>query len=143
MEIKTTHIIIGIAVLGLLSQGENVRSAMEKNNQERTQKTEFNDRIRQNRMEARQAEELSKVALDRYKSNCILVVDKATRKDSYFYPNSEVVDLKLNRTLRPGVFICNKSGDTAVVSEAGTVTDIARITTPDLPKFKQILGQRK
>lgn len=143
MNIKTSHIIIGIAALALLSQGENVRSSVNKNNQERTQKTEFSDRIRQNRMEARQAEELSKVALDRYKSNCIFVVDKLTRKDSYFYPNSEVVDLKLNHTLRPGAFICNKAGDTAVVSESGTITDIARVITPDLPKFKQILQQRK
>lgn len=143
MEIKTSHIIIGIAALALLSQGENVRSSVGKNNQERSQKAEFNDRIRQNRIEAREAEQLSKVALDRYRNNCIAVVDKKTRKDTYFYPNANVVDSKVNRALRPGAFICNKLGDTAVVSEAGTVTDIARVITPDTPKLKQIMEQRK
>jgi hypothetical protein len=30
MEIKTTHIIIALGVLAILSQGENVRSSVEK-----------------------------------------------------------------------------------------------------------------
>jgi hypothetical protein len=116
---------------------------MERTNQERQERSEFSDRIRQNRLEAREAEQLSKVALDRYKNNCILVVDKDTRKDTYFYPNANVVDSKLNRILRPGVSICNKLGDTAVVSDAGTVIDIARVTTPDLPQLQKLLSQRK
>jgi hypothetical protein len=143
MEIKTTHIIIGLGVIALLSQGENVRSSMERANQERTQRTEFSDRIRHNRLEAREAEQLSKVALDRYRNNCIIVVDRKTRKDTYFYPGANVVDSKVSRALRPGAFICNKLGDTAVVSEAGTVTDIARVTTPDLPQLQKLLSQRK
>lgn len=143
MEIKTTHIIIGLVVLAALSQGENVRSSMDKANQERSQRTDFSDRIRQNRTEAREAEQLSKVALDRYKSNCILVVDEESRKDSYFYPNASVVDSKLSRALRPGVSICNKLGDTAIVSEAGTVTDIARVTTTDLSQFQKLISRRK
>lgn len=143
MELKTSHIIIGFGVLALLSQGENVRSFTEKSNQIRSQQAEFSDRIRQNRIEAREAEQLSKVALARYRSNCALVIDQATKKESYFYPNALVVDSKLNRTLRPGAMICNRAGDTAVVSEAGTITDIARVITPDLPEFRKLLQQRR
>jgi oligoribonuclease (3'-5' exoribonuclease) len=80
MEIKTTHIIIALGVVAVLSQGENVRSSVEKQNQERTQRTEFSDRIRQSRLEEREAEQLSKVALARYKTNCVLVVDQSTGK---------------------------------------------------------------
>jgi hypothetical protein len=143
MEFKTSHIIIGLGALVLLSQGENVRSFVDKNNQVRSQQAEFSDRIRQNRIEAREAEQLSKVALSRYRNNCILVIDQTTRKESYFQPNALVVDSKLNRVLRPGASICNRAGDTAVVSEAGTITDIARVTTPDLPQFKKLLQQRR
>jgi hypothetical protein len=143
MEFKTSHIIIGLGALVLLSQGENVRSFVEKNNQVRSQQAEFSDRIRQNRIEAREAEQLSKIALSRYRNNCILVIDQSTKKESYFQPNALVVDSKLNRTLRPGATICNRAGDTAVVSEAGTITDIARVTTPDLPQFKKLLQQRR
>lgn len=143
MNIKTSHIIIGLGVLALLSQGENVRSSLEKSNLIRTEQSEFNDRIRRNRTEEREAEKLSKVALARYKNNCILVVDEQTKQESYFQPGQSVVDTRLGRTLRPGVPICNKTGDTAVVSEAGTVVDIARVAIPDLPQLKKLLQQRR
>lgn len=143
MNIKTSHIIIGLGVLALLSQGENVRSSLERNNQIRSEQSDFNDRIRQNRTEEREAEKLSKVALARYKNNCIFVVDGETKLESYFQPNSLVVDTKLNRSLRSGVPVCNKVGDTGVVSVAGTITDIARVSVPDLPQLKKILQQRR
>jgi hypothetical protein len=143
MEIKTTHIIIGLGVLALLSQGENVRSSMERTNQERTQRAEFSDRIRQNRLEERQAEQLSKVALARYKSNCVLVVDQRTGRESYFQPEGLIIDKQLGKTVRPGLAVCNRLGDTALVSQAGTITDIARVTTPDLPQLKKLFSQRK
>lgn len=143
MKIKTTHIIWGSIALLALSQGENVRQSLAKGNQTRQEQASFSDRIRTNRTEARQAEKLSKVAIDRYKNNCILVVDSVSQQQSYFAPGEAVVEPKLNRSLRPGAFICNKLGDTAVVSEAGTITDIARVATPDLPAFKKLLEQRK
>lgn len=143
MKIKTTHIIWGSIALIALSQGENVRQSLAKGNQVRQEQAEFSDRIRQNRTEARQAEKMSKVALDRYRNNCILSVDVETGKPSYFRPGEEVVEPKLRRSLRSGAFICNVLGDTAVVSEAGTITDIARVSTPDLPQFKKLLEQRK
>jgi hypothetical protein len=143
MKLKTSHIIWGSIALIALSQGENVRQSLAKGGAIRQEQAEFSDRIRENRTEARQAEKLSQVALDRYRDNCILVVDKDTREQSYFQPGELVVEPKLNRTIRPGAFICNKLGDTAVVSEAGTITDIARVATPDIAKFKQLLEQRR
>lgn len=143
MKLKTSHIIWGSIALIALSQGENVRQSLAKGNQVRQEQAEFSDRLRTNRTEARQAEKLSKVALDRYRNNCILVVDVESSQDSYFQPGEQVVEPKLRRTLRPGAFICNKLGDTAIVSEAGTITDIARVSTPDIPQFKKLLGARK
>lgn len=143
MKIKSSYCIFGVFVLVALSQGENVRSSLSKGSTIRQEQADFSDRIRQNRTEARQAEKLSKVALDRYKNNCILAVDVKTGKPSYFHPGEEVVEPKLMRSLRSGVFICNTLGDTAVVSEAGTITDIARVSTPDLPQFKKLLEARK
>lgn len=143
MKLKTSHLIWGSIALIALSQGENVRQSLAKGNQIRQEQSEFSDRIRLNRTESRQAEKLSKVALDRYRNNCILVVDKETRQPIYLTPGEAVVEPKLNRSLRPGAFICNKLGDTAVVTEAGTITDVARIATPDIPQFKKLLQQRR
>lgn len=143
MKIKTSHIIWGSIAILTLSQGENVRQSLAKGNQVRQEQAEFSDRIRLNRTEARQAEKLSKVALDRYRNNCILVVDRDSRQQSYFQPGEPVVEPKLNRNIRTGAFICNKLGDTAVVNEAGTITDIARVATLDIPQFKKLLEQRR
>lgn len=143
MKIKTSNIIWGSIALLALSQGENVRQSLAKGNQVRQEQAKFSDRIRTNRTEARQAEKLSKVALDRYRNNCILVVDEPTGKEAYFSEGTYIVDAQLGRSLRAGAFICNKIGDTAVVSQAGTITDIARVATPDLQEFRKLLEQRR
>lgn len=143
MKLKTSHIIWGSIAILTLSQGENVRQSLAKGNQVRQEQAEFSDRIRLNRTEARQAQKLSQVALDRYKNNCILVSDRDSKQPSYFQPGEPVVEPKLNRPIRSGAFVCNKLGDTAVVNEAGTITDIARVATPDIPQFKKLLEQRR
>lgn len=143
MKIKASHCILGVFALIALSQGENVRQSLAKGNQVRQEQAEFSSRIRTNRTLSRQAQKLSSVALDRYKANCILVVDEVTGKENYFQESASVVDNQLSRPLRSGVPICNRLGDTAVVSAAGTVTDIARVATGDLPQFKKLLEQRK
>lgn len=143
MKIKTSYIIWGSLAILALSQGENVRLSLAKGNRVRQEQTEFSDRIRLNRTEARQAEKLSKVALDRYRNNCIIVSDRDSRQPSYFQPGEPVVEPKLNRSIRSGAFVCNTLGDTAVINETGTITDIARVATPDLPAFKKLLEQRR
>lgn len=143
VKITTTRFILGAALLIAISQGENVRSSMEKSSSIRQEQSNFQDRVRQNRTESRQAETLSKIALDRYRNNCILVVDETTGKESYFQPGTQVVDLQLGRTLRSGVPVCNKLGDTGIVSEAGTLTDVARVAIPDVAAFNQLLSKRR
>ncbi len=142
MKIKSSHIIIGLIAVCLISQGENVRGGLKKGDSIRQQQSAFNDRIRRNRTEARQAEKLSKVALDRYRNNCIFVVDDATGKENYFTPGTAVLDTQLAQPLRPGAAVCNKLGDTAIVTEAGTIADIARVAIPDQPQFRKLLQQR-
>jgi hypothetical protein len=143
MKLKTSHIIWGSAILIALANGENVRHSLASGNQSRREQSDFSDRIRENRTEARQAARLSKVALDRYRSNCILVVDSATGKENYFQPGTTVLDTQLAQPLRPGVYVCNKLGDTARVTQAGTIADIARVAIPDLAEFRKLLEQQK
>ncbi|MBD2016173.1 hypothetical protein H6F96_19640 [Microcoleus sp. FACHB-53] len=143
MKLKTSHLIWGGIALIALSQGENVRQSLAKGNQVRQDQAEFSDRIRLNRTEARQAAKLSKVAIDRYRNNCILVVDAQTRQPIYFTPGEAVVEPKLNRALRPGAFVCNTLGDTGVVNAEGNLTDVARVATPEIPQFKKLLEQKR
>lgn len=143
MKIKTSHIILGIATLSILSQGENVRSSLEKGSQVRQEQADFSDRIRQNKIEEKEAEKLSKVALARYKSNCILVVDQATGQESFLQPNSLVIDTRLGRPIRAGATVCNRIGDTAIIAQSGVTADIARVITADIPAFKKLLEKRR
>lgn len=143
MKLKTSHLIVGCIAILALSQGENVRSSINKGDRIRQEQSEFSDRIRANKQEARQAEKLSGVALDRYKNNCILVSDRDAGKESYFWSGESVLDKQLKRPIRTGAAVCNGLGDTAVVSADGTIADIARIALPDMAKFKQLMQQRK
>lgn len=142
MQIKTIHVFaVGLAGL-LLSQGENIRAHMERSQNRGQEKQEHRDRIRRNKDELNQAAELSKLALKRAET-CILVLDTATKRESYFTDRMPVVDAQaLNRPLRDGVAICNSLGDTAIVVN-GTATDIARVSVEDAPKFKDIITKSK
>ena len=143
MKLRTTHLIwLSVALVGL-SQGENVRQSVAKGNQIRQQQSEFSDRIRTNREEAKQAQKLSKVAIDRYRNNCILVTDLSTKKETYFSEGQDVIDRQLNRRIRTGATVCNRLGDTAIVDSTGAIADIARVSTDDLPTVQKILEKRK
>lgn len=142
MKITTSRILIACVVLVALSNGENVRSSIEKGGEIRAQQSSFNERIRENRTLARNAEKLSKVALDRYRNNCIFVRDGGSPKDDYFKPGILVMNAKATSTMRPGAFICNQLGDTAVVGSDGRMEDIARVTVSDEEEFKKLLQQR-
>ena len=142
MTFKTSHLIIlGIIGVALLN-GENVRSTIDKGNQIRQERSEFSDRIRKNRDDARNAEKLSKVALDRYRANCIRVVDTQTQREGYFQEGGTITDDTLRRPLRDGAAVCNSMGDTAVVQD-GRIADIARVSTDDIPEMQRILLQQR
>lgn len=143
MKIKTSYLIGGSLLLILISQGNRVGDAVSKSERIRNERSDFSDLVRENKSAARQAEKLSEIALDRYQNNCVLVVDSTTGQEALFQPGESVVSPEQqNRALRKGLFICNRLGDTAVISENGTITDIARVSTADIPKFNQLLGSR-
>lgn len=143
MKVKTSQIFVGAIVLSILSQGENVRRSMDRSAKTRERQSDFSERIQQNKAEERESVQLSKVAIGRYKTNCIFVVDEQTGKESYFQQNTPVIDTKLSKTLRTGVSVCNRLGDTAVINELGQTTDIARVVAADLPQLKKMLEQRR
>lgn len=141
MELKTTHLAVIGAVLLLISQGENIRSSSAKTQKISDRKTIHKDYIKSEKERARNAGDLSKVALGRYKANCIMVVDGDSKKESYFQPGAGVVDTALGKPLREGAFICNRLGDTAIVVN-GTIENIASISAEDLAEFIAILERR-
>lgn len=143
MQIKTSQLFVGAILLSILSQGENVRKSMDANAKVKARQSNFSERIRENRTEERELIQLSKVALGRYRSNCIRVVDMQTGQEAYFQENAPMIDSKLGKTLRAGALVCNRLGDTAVISESGTATDIARVTASDLPQLEKLLGKRR
>lgn len=142
MTFKTSHLIV-LCIIGLaIANGENVRGSISRSNEIRSERSAFHNRIRQNRDQARQAQQLSKVALERYRSNCIMVVDTQTNQESYFEQGDPVFDHTGSKTaLRDGAYICNSLGDTAIVQD-GKITDIARVTTQDLAEFQSLLSSR-
>lgn len=109
MKLKTSHLILGSLAVIAISQGDRVGQAVNKNNRIRNERAEFADLVRENRAELRQAEKLSGLALERYRNNCVLVVDATTGKEALFQPGEPVVHPnQQSRTLRPGLFICNR-----------------------------------
>ena len=143
MKIKTSHIILAGIGLIALQNGENVRASLEKGNTIRQQQSSFNDYIRENRTKARHAAKLSKVAIERFENNCILLVTSKSGTPTYFKEDQPVLDAQMSTPLRPGAFICNQLGDTAVVSEDGRISDIARVSIADQDRFKQLLQARQ
>lgn len=142
MTIKTSHIILVLVGLFALSNGENVRQSIAKGQKISDQRNEFRDRVRQNKEEARNAQKLSQVALDRFRANCILVADTTTGKEAFFQEGALVGDVEgTGRTLRPGAIVCNSLGDTAEIDANGAITDIARVAVEDVPAMEALLAK--
>jgi hypothetical protein len=139
--LKTSHMAILGALILLLANGENIRSLSARTTATTDRKTLIKDRLKTEKDRAKDAGNLSKVALERYKSNCILVVDSTSKTQSYFTPGASVIDTALGKPLRDNAMICNTLGDTAIVTN-GVIENIASIATEDLPQFTAILESR-
>lgn len=143
VKLKTTHFVFFLPLtIGVLSLGEAARQAARSGHQIRQENSEFALRIRKSRDEAMRAQKLSKVALDRAKNNCILVWDATHKREGYLQVGQVVIDSQLSRPLRPGASVCNTLGDTALISNQGAITDIARVSRADKPQFDSLLNQR-
>ena len=118
--------------------GENIRASVEKGNAQKAQQTAHSDRVKQNKQEAREAIDLSKVALERAKS-CIRIVDSVKRVDAYLTEGQMVVDTTLNRPVRPKATVCSGLGDTGITDQNGAIADLARVVESDMPAYKKLL----
>lgn len=139
MKITTTHLFLGAIVLLIVSQGENIRRNVQVSAREEAKKRDISETVRESKIEEKEAEKLSTIAVNRYKNNCVFVVDAEKDVDSYFYPGQVVTASKLKRALRPGLVVCNRLGDTAVVSSQGSIDKIARVIDKDLSKLPKTL----
>ncbi|NJM47950.1 MAG: hypothetical protein HC860_18730 [Alkalinema sp. RU_4_3] len=138
---KTAHIALLGALLVALSNGENIRSLTAKSAQTGTRKTEHKDRVKRDKERARDAKDLSATALDRYRQNCIMVLDQTTGKEVYFAPGMTAIDSGLGRSVRESAAVCNKLGDTALIVN-GVMEEIASVDAEDLDKLAAILERR-
>jgi hypothetical protein len=139
--VKTVHIALIGAVLVALANGENIRSLTAKSAETGTRKTEHKDRIKRDKERARDAKDLSAAALDRYRQNCIMVIDQTTGRETYFAPGMAAVDSGLGRSVRENAAVCNKLGDTALIVN-GVMEEIASVDAEDLDKLAAILERR-
>lgn len=138
MIIKMTQVLIVLPLIAIaVSKGEVVRDSVQQGAVIQQEQSNFSARLRHNRQETKQALKLSKVALDRLKTNCIKTVDVDTKQESYFQPGERVLDTKLKRSIREGAVICNSLGDTAVVQD-GVIADIARVSLEDKDQYDRL-----
>lgn len=129
---------IGFGIVLILMNGENIRTSIAKGNAVKSAQSTHQDRVKQNKQEARQAVDLSKVALDRAKS-CILVIDSEKKVPSYLVEGQAVIDSAVKRPVRPGAVVCSLLGDTGVIDSSGLIADLARVTDTDIAEYKTIL----
>jgi hypothetical protein len=137
---KLTTLKLGLICAGLVivANGENIRASINAGETSKAQKSAFNDRVKQNKLEERQAIELSKVALGRAKS-CIRIVDAVKRVDSYLTEGQKVIDTALNRPVRAAATVCSGLGDTGITNQNGEITDLARVVDADMAEYKALL----
>jgi hypothetical protein len=138
MKITTGKMFLGFGLVLLLMNGENIRASIDKGNAIKAEQSAHSDRIKQNKVAAKEAVDLSKVALERAKS-CIRIVDAVKRIDSYLAEGQPVIDTTLNRPVRPKATVCSGLGDTGVTNEKGEITDLARVVDADMAEYKKLL----
>ena len=141
IKIKTSHLAVAGFLCILLLNGENLRNVSARTEAVKTRKDSHKEHIKLEQERGRNALDLSKIALDRYRQNSIFVVDFTTKKEAYFQPGSAVVDIALNRSVRENAPICNRLGDTAIVTN-GAIENLASISTEDWDTFTAVLERR-
>jgi hypothetical protein len=90
IKIKTSHLAVAGFLCILLLNGENLRNVSARTEAVKTRKDSHKEHINLEQERGRNALDLSKIALDRYRQNCIFVVDFTTKKEAYFQPGSAV-----------------------------------------------------
>lgn len=138
MKLTTGRLFLGFGLVLILMNGENIRTSIDKGNAQKAAQSAHSDRIKLNKTEAREAQDLSKIALERAKT-CIRVVDSVKQVDSYLTEGQKVVDTALKRPMRPKATVCSGLGDTAIVDGEGAIADLARVTESDMPEYKRLL----
>ena len=138
MKITTGNLFLGFGLVLILMNGENIKASINKGNAVKAAQSSHQDRLKQNKQDAREAIDLSKVALDRAKS-CIRVVDSEKKVDAYLTEGQIVIDSLLKRPVRPKATVCSGLGDTGIIDSQGAITDLARVTDTDMPEYKSIL----
>ena len=138
MRLTTGNFFLGCGLVLILMNGENIKSSINKGNAQKATQSAHSDRIKLNKQDAREAIDLSKVALERVKS-CIRVIDSEKKVDSYLAEGQVVIDSLLKRPVRPKATVCSGLGDTGLIDGQGAITDLARVNESDMTEYKKIL----
>lgn len=126
MELKTSHILIGVLFLVFLGNGDRIAGSLGQASTHQQTKSEFSSDRREARQTAREAGKRSKIALDRVKAGCVPIVDIETQQPYYFNEGTRVQDPVTGRVLDQGI-VCNSLGVTAEVVD-GQITDVILVS---------------
>ena len=143
MRVKIfSHLVVGGSLLFIfVSKGEVLRATVQEGSTISANQSVASSESRTLREQAKNARKFSKVALERLRSNCIKTVDAQTGIESYYQEGEMVVDPKLKRPIRAGAFICNSLGETAVVADDGSISQIVRVALREKPEYDELFNK--
>lgn len=142
MKIKITYLVIFFpAAIIFLSLGDRMKATVSEGSAISTQQSTTSSQSRLLREEAKNAQRYSKVAIERLKANCLPVVDQQSGSEGFFQQGSVVMDQNLGRPVRAGAFVCNSLGDTAVIAQNGTLTDVVRTSLEQQSEYDKLFSK--
>ncbi len=130
---KTSHIALAILGLAVLANGDRIFANLEDVSDQQAAKQEDGSDRKELRQQAKAAQKLSAIALDRVQAGCIPVVEPATGKAHYFNEGEPIIDDATEQPIQEG-FICNSLGLTAEVVD-GLITDLVLVSPEDKAEY--------
>ena len=144
MKITQQKALLALGFVVLLANGERLKSGLEEGAAVSAHKTSASQLARLDQAAARAVERQAKaeslLALQRYNSGCIRIVNPETMADMHFSEGQPATDSNNgNLSLREGAMVCNRLGETAVVV-GGVITDIKTLTVQDFQKHRSLVS---
>lgn len=142
MQINTKTLLLGLGLLALLSNGDRIKAELEAGQSatqiDRAAAQVARDDLAAARATDRTAQAESALAIARYESGCIKIVDAATQREGFFVLAQQVIDKQLGQPLREAAIVCNSLGDTGVI-RGGGIAEIKRVSAADYEENKELI----
>lgn len=134
---KTSHLIIGAAILIGLSQCGKVTTSVQETSERNQLKAEIGSSREDFKSEAREKAKNSQAALEAARAGCFPVFDIKSGKPSPFGIGELVIDQATQRAFPGDTFVCNELGLVAKVGDEGTVIEVYQVKPADMPEYQR------